>query len=123
MEGFDSTKGGFNGTILPKGSGGGGGTGRDGHSPYIGDNGHWYEWDDATQQFVDTVTEAQGPQGVNGEPGTDGTDGKSAYEIAVDHGYSGTETEWLASLKGAKGDTGETGPQGNPGSSVDYVFS
>ena len=29
-----------------------------------------------------------------------GADGKSAYEIAVEHGYVGTETEWLASLKG-----------------------
>lgn len=32
-----------------------------------------------------------------------GTDGKSAYEIAVDHGFSGTEAEWLASLRGADG--------------------
>lgn len=29
-----------------------------------------------------------------------GSDGKSAYEIAVQNGYTGTETEWLASLKG-----------------------
>ena len=29
-----------------------------------------------------------------------GADGKSAYEIAVQNGYTGTETEWLASLKG-----------------------
>ena len=43
-----------------------------------------------------------------------GKDGKSAYEIAVEHGYQGTEEQWLASLKGvsvkdfgAKGD-GET---------------
>ena len=34
-----------------------------------------------------------------------GADGKSAYEIAVEHGYVGTETEWLASLKGAPGKT------------------
>ncbi len=34
-----------------------------------------------------------------------GTDGKSAYEIAVEHGYVGTETEWLASLKGEPGET------------------
>ena len=32
-----------------------------------------------------------------------GLDGKSAYEIAVDHGYSGTEEEWLASLHGKDG--------------------
>lgn len=34
-----------------------------------------------------------------------GPEGKSAYEVAVDEGYTGTEEEWLASLKG---DTGET---------------
>ena len=28
--------------------------------------------------------------------------GKSAYEVAVDHGYVGTEEEWLASIKGTK---------------------
>lgn len=30
--------------------------------------------------------------------------GLSAYEIAVRHGFEGTEEEWLASLKGEKGD-------------------
>jgi lysophospholipase L1-like esterase len=30
----------------------------------------------------------------------------SAYAIAVDNGFEGTEAEWLASLKGAKGDKG-----------------
>jgi hypothetical protein len=34
-----------------------------------------------------------------------GRDGKSAYDVAVKNGFEGTETEWLASLKGAKGDT------------------
>lgn len=34
-----------------------------------------------------------------------GADGKSAYEIAVEHGYVGTETEWLASLHGKDGIT------------------
>lgn len=33
----------------------------------------------------------------------DGEDGKSAYQVAVDNGYSGTEAQWLASLKGADG--------------------
>ncbi|MGN1224875.1 MAG: hypothetical protein ACI4TG_07205, partial [Ruminococcus sp.] len=44
-----------------------------------------------------------GKDGIDGEPGADGTDGKSAYIIAVEHGFTGTETEWLASLKGADG--------------------
>jgi len=34
-----------------------------------------------------------------------GADGKSAYEIAVEHGFVGTEAEWLASLKGEPGET------------------
>ena len=33
----------------------------------------------------------------------DGTSGKSAYEIAVDNGYEGTEVEWLRSLAGENG--------------------
>ena len=36
----------------------------------------------------------------------------TAYGIAVKHGYVGTETEWLASLKGATGATGATGAAG-----------
>lgn len=47
--------------------------------------------------------------------GKDGRDGKSAYEIAVDNGYPGTEQAWLASLKGDKGDTGEPGAAGEKG--------
>ena len=36
-------------------------------------------------------------------------DGKSAYQIAVELGYTGTEEQWLASLKGGKGDKGDDG--------------
>lgn len=32
-----------------------------------------------------------------------GLDGKSAYQIAVENGFEGTEEEWLASLKGEPG--------------------
>ncbi|MED1228489.1 collagen-like protein [Bacillus nakamurai] len=41
--------------------------------------------------------------------------GKSAYDIAVDNGFSGTVEEWLASLKGEKGSTGATGAKGDKG--------
>lgn len=34
-----------------------------------------------------------------------GQDGKSAYQLAVDAGFDGTEAQWLESLKGAPGDT------------------
>ena len=41
--------------------------------------------------------------------GTAGSNGKSAYEIAVDNGFEGTETEWLASLAGKTGAYGKDG--------------
>jgi hypothetical protein len=51
----------------------------------------------------------------DGKDGKDGENGKSAYEIAVQNGYDGTETDWLESLKGQKGDTGEPGATGAKG--------
>ena len=42
--------------------------------------------------------------------------GKSAYEVAVENGFSGTEEAWLESLKGAKGDKGADGNDGANGS-------
>lgn len=51
----------------------------------------------------DGVDGKNGTDGVNGHDSKNGTDGKSAYIIAVEHGFSGTETEWLESLKGADG--------------------
>ena len=59
-----------------------------------------------------------------GSGGGTGIDGKSAYEIAVEHGFVGDEKTWLETLKGAqgpvgpqgeKGDQGEVGPQGPAG--------
>lgn len=39
-----------------------------------------------------------------------GANGLSAYEVAVEDGFVGTETEWLVSLRGPQG---EQGPAGN----------
>lgn len=80
-------------------------TGGNGNGPYIGENGNWFEWSAEANDFVDTGVHAegpqgaQGPQGLQGIQGQKGDSGKSAYEIAVTHGFSGTEAEWLASLK------------------------
>lgn len=52
------------------------------------------------------------------EAGTKGEDGKSAYQIALDEGFEGSETEWLASLKGADGRNGIDGK--TPVKGVDY---
>lgn len=56
-----------------------------------------------------------GAPGKDGADGRDGADGKSAYLLAVEHGYSGSESEWLASLKGEKGDAGQPGERGEKG--------
>ena len=86
------------------------------------------------------ATGAQGPKGdtgATGATGAKGDNGASAYEIAVDDGFEGTEEEWLASLKGDSayavavdegfegteqewldslvGPTGPQGPQGEQG--------
>ena len=44
-----------------------------------------------------------------------GERGKSAYEIAVLHGFRGSVKEWLASLKGEQGIQGEPGRDGEQG--------
>lgn len=44
--------------------------------------------------------------------GADGSNGKSAYEIALDNGFEGTEAEWLESLKGKDGADGKDGVSG-----------
>lgn len=49
-----------------------------------------------------------GADGLPGRDGINGSDGKSAYIIAVEHGFTGTENEWLQSLKGADGKDGIT---------------
>ena len=80
----------------------------------------------------ESITGPQGPQGLQGEPGPQGEPGigepgpqgdpgDSAYQIALNNGFTGTQQEWLNTLKGPKGDTGPqgqvgpTGLQGRPG--------
>lgn len=50
--------------------------------------------------------------GCSGDDGRNGIsiEGKSAYELAVDNGYVGTEAEWLASLKGTDAPPGTVPP-------------
>lgn len=40
-----------------------------------------------------------------------GSDGKSAYQIAVDNGFTGTQEQWLASLVGQSGTNGKSAYQ------------
>ena len=85
--------------------------GKDGFSPKV-------KAEQMKSGVVITIVDADGEtsatlhHGANGEKGTDG---KSAYQIAVEQGYQGSESDWLSSLKGDKGEKGNTGAKGNPG--------
>ena len=73
---------------------------------------------------VDGLPGKDGKNGTDGLPGRDGingTDGKSAYIIAVEHGFTGTETEWLESLKGADGRDGITPDMSNYATKADIA--
>lgn len=50
-----------------------------------------------------------GEDGQDGAQGQDGADGKSAYELAVEAGFTGTSAEWLDSLVGPQGPSGASG--------------
>lgn len=54
-------------------------------------------------------------KGEKGDKGDAGANGKSAYEVATANGYSGTQAQWLASLKGADGVPGKDGSNGKDG--------
>lgn len=56
-----------------------------------------------------------GEQGDQGPAGTDGADGKSAYTLATELGFVGSEADWILSLKGPQGIKGDTGDVGGVG--------
>lgn len=85
--------------------------GKDGFSPKV-------KAEQMESGVVITIVDADGKTSAtlhNGANGEKGTDGKSAYQIAVEQGYQGSESDWLSSLKGDKGEKGNTGAKGNPG--------
>lgn len=92
-------------------------TGNAGDAYYVGENTSSsrpdvYIWLAESNEWYN-----QGP--ISGVKGDDGASGKSAYELAEENGYSGSESEWLASLKGAKGDKGDKGIAGAKGDKGD----
>lgn len=64
------------------------------------------------EQGIQGIAGRDGKDGLNGVNGTNGTNGLSAYQVAVANGYTGTEQQWLTSLKGATGSTGANGFNG-----------
>ncbi|MFA6813663.1 MAG: hypothetical protein WCR45_11370 [Bacteroidaceae bacterium] len=83
--------------------------GKDAHSPYIGVNGNWYFWDDATDKFKDSGLSAQGDDGhspyIN-------TSTNTWYEWNVETGaYKDTGIKAI----GVDGEPGGPGSDGLPG--------
>ena len=93
--------------------------GRDGKSAYEIAVENGFEGDE--KAWLDSLKGQDGKDGQNGQdgtpgkdgeagqPGSDGADGvpgKSAYEIAVDYGYQGSEQDWLAQFSGKVGGEG-----------------
>lgn len=79
-----------------------GADGKDGITPTIGDNGNWYLGDTDTGKPSRGETGQKGEkgetgaQGDTGATGPAGADGKSAYQYAMEGGYTGTEAEFAA---------------------------
>lgn len=59
-------------------------------------------------QGIQGAQGAIGPEGPRGPAGVKGTDGKSAYQTAVEAGYSGTETAFNTALKEVPGHIGNS---------------
>jgi len=69
-----------------------------------------------TNEVIDIgITEVNETISIEIVEGRDGADGLSAYQVAVENGYVGTEQEWLLSLKGEHGEQGIQGIQGIQG--------
>lgn len=81
------------------------------HSPYIGDDGFWYVYDDTKKQYTNTQIPAKGQKGDPGEQGLMGPTGPKG-----DTGSEGPQgPKGETGEVGPKGDRGETGPQGLQG--------
>lgn len=70
---------------------------------------------DVPKNGKDGINGIDGKDGANGKDGVDGLNGKSAYELAVDSGFSGSISEWLLTLKGESGKDGTNGKDGENG--------
>lgn len=79
------------------------------------DDGKLYVWNGTGFTYIADLSGSQGIKGdtgktgEKGDPGEQGDQGLSAYQVAVNAGFSGSVNQWLASLVGDKGDTGDKG--------------
>lgn len=76
------------------------------------DDGKLYVWNGTSFTYVADLSGSQGikgdtgDKGDKGDKGDTGDQGISAYQVAVNAGFSGSVTQWLESLVGAKGEKG-----------------
>ena len=79
------------------------------------DDGKLYVWNGTGFTYIADLSGSQGIKGdtgktgEKGDPGEQGEQGISAYQIAVNAGFSGSVNQWLESLVGPKGDKGIKG--------------
>ncbi|WP_421429908.1 collagen-like protein [Lactiplantibacillus plantarum] len=77
------------------------------------DDGKLYVWNGTSFTYIADLSGSQGIKGDTGktgdkgDKGDTGDQGLSAYQVAVNAGFSGSVNQWLASLTGAKGDKGD----------------
>ena len=71
--------------------------------------GEAFKYEDFTEEQLEALRGPQGEQGF------------SAYELAVQNGFEGTEEEWLESLVGPQGPQGEQGIQGDAFTFEDFT--
>jgi len=77
------------------------------------DDGKLYVWNGTNFTYIADLSGSQGIKGDTGktgdtgEKGNPGDQGLSAYQVAVNAGFSGSVNQWLASLVGDKGDKGD----------------
>ncbi len=88
--------------------------GQNGYTPYIQD-GYWYINGENTGVKATGSDGKDGINGTNGKDGVNGQDGKSAYQIWLDLGNTGTEEDFINWLKGSNGIDGADGKDGENG--------
>ena len=110
-----------------------GSDGNDGKTPLLRINSETNIWEVSYDNGVTytslgvKATGNNGSDGNNGADGEDGEDGKSAYEIWLDNGHTGTEEEFLAWLKDGKdGENGKSAYEiwldnGHTGTQSDFL--
>lgn len=81
--------------------------GRDGRDGEPGKNG---EKGEQGPQGIQGEQGPQGPKGDIGPQGPQGVQGLSAYQVAANNGFIGSESEWIQSLKGADGKVPDISP-------------